>query len=153
MGTAPIESRVRAPVRGSSEVTVPAALFAIHSRPPAKEIRSGSGPDASLRSHAQVALVERVHDPVGHDRNPDAPTSDRDVADRGVQVDLRQLAAGLGVELPEHAGILERPERSVAKGDSAAAVVRDVPPGEAVSGNDPGNLPLLRYEQRPLRRR
>jgi hypothetical protein len=40
---------LRAPERGSIDVTVPAAPFATQSRPAANEMRSGSGPVASLR--------------------------------------------------------------------------------------------------------
>ena len=49
VGLAERASRRRAPERGSSDVTDPAAVFATQSRPSANEIRSGSAPAANVR--------------------------------------------------------------------------------------------------------
>jgi hypothetical protein len=71
---------------------VRAAVFAIQSRLPANERRSGSRP-ADPREQRQVAPVEPLHDAVQRQRRPHRAAADCEVADGAAEATPGELPA------------------------------------------------------------
>ena len=88
-----MRAAVRAPVRGSSAEIVPAAVFAIQSRPVAERDPLGVRARGEAPLDAEVALAELDDDVARDGRGPHVAAADREVGDPAGERGVREAAA------------------------------------------------------------